>query len=505
MASDLEQPSAPAGLTLHSPWDGWDDAAARSYEGAAPPPAAAALPPSRGWAVLDCFVRRRDGDSFPADGPTVASLTNTRGDPFDVCVSLSAPPRPSTLYLRWPDGPAEGEPLTPVAAHDGALLLLMHYAIPVLGGAAQFPMIDYLVYGADGGGARPSLRLLPPLGGAIADVQARVQAEGIRATKQVLRRMESLDIGIIRRGPDEFAVAELQMAVTGETARPELTVFNPSVSDQWVLKRPRVVPARRGADLDMERILWYWDTSRVVAFGSWMCWVDYSSGVMLCNVFDEDPEILFLELPPRRYHMRRGDHVTGCLEAYHTLGTTDGGNALKFAFVLWYDGMLKRTCDPDPSNFSVTTWKLKIEGNSMDWVEDSWMAAYELWPHNDDFAHIPHDLLQFPMFSIDDPNEVTFILKHEPTEQEDGTYDNAQIWLVSIDMIKKKLKSSLIYVEYQEDSAPEEAELFERKDEFLEPFLPIKLPKDDNSVRTQGVASGCRVPMSRSHGWNPLC
>ncbi|TKW28969.1 hypothetical protein SEVIR_3G364500v4 [Setaria viridis] len=491
MASDLEQPPARVGLTLYSPLE----AATHSYKGGAPPAAVAALPPSRGWVALDCFVRRRDDDSFPADDPTVASLTNSRGDPFDVCVSLNAPPQPSTLYLRWPNGPAEGEPLAPVAAHDGAVLLLMHYPIPVLGDSL-YPMIDYFVYSADSG-ARPSLRWLPPLGGTIGDILARVQAEGFHATNQMLRRMESLDIGIVRRGLEEFVVAELQMTVIGETARPELTVFNPSISDQWVLKRPRVVPVRPNGNLDLEHILWYWDTDKVVAFGSWMCWVDYSSGVMLCNVFDEAPEILFLELPPRLYHMKRHDHVEGGLEAYHTLGTTDGGNALKFAFVLWYDGMLKRTCDPDPSNFSITTWKLRIQGNDMVWVEDSWLAAYDLWPHDDDFAHIPRDLLLFPMFSMDDPNEVTFLLKHKPSEQEDGTYDNAQIWLVSIDMIKKKLKSSILYVENQEDSAPEEAELFERKDWLLEPFLPMKLPKDpssfNNSVRSQGVASGCRV------------
>ncbi|OEL29478.1 hypothetical protein BAE44_0009504 [Dichanthelium oligosanthes] len=149
--------------------------------------------------------------------------------------------------------------------------------------------------------------------------------------------MESLDIGIIHRDLEEedFSVAELQMAATGETTRPELTMFNPFVSDQWVFKRPCVVPVRRRDGLDTKRVL-----------------------------------------------------------------------------------------------------------------------------------------------GKDDPHEVSFILKHESSEQEDGTFDNAQIWLVSIDMIKKKLKSSILYVEDQEDSAPEEAELFERKDWFLEPFLPIEIPKD---------------------------
>ncbi|OEL29477.1 hypothetical protein BAE44_0009503 [Dichanthelium oligosanthes] len=115
---DLAQPPAPVGLTPYSP----REAASHSYskEAATPPPAAAvaALPPSPGWMVLDRFVRRRDDESFPAADPTVGSLTNSRGDPFDVCVSLSAPPRLCTLYLLWPDGPAEGEPLAAVAATE---------------------------------------------------------------------------------------------------------------------------------------------------------------------------------------------------------------------------------------------------------------------------------------------------------------------------------------------------------------------------------------------------
>ncbi|OEL29475.1 hypothetical protein BAE44_0009505 [Dichanthelium oligosanthes] len=56
--------------------------------------------PSPGWMMLDRFVRRRDDDSFPAADPTAASLTNSRGDPFDVCLSFKKPPQPSFLSLR---------------------------------------------------------------------------------------------------------------------------------------------------------------------------------------------------------------------------------------------------------------------------------------------------------------------------------------------------------------------------------------------------------------------
>ncbi|RCV19001.1 hypothetical protein SETIT_3G348800v2 [Setaria italica] len=286
-----------------------------------------------GWMMLDRFVRRRDDESFPTGDPTAASLANSRGDPFDVCLSLKKPPQPSSLYLQWPNSPTEGEPLDAAAAHDGAVLLLMHYTVPVRGGL-PFPMIDYFVYNPAG----PSLRLLPSLGGTIAEVQARAEAEGFHISKEMARRMESLDTGIIHRAPGDFAVAELQITsdMGTSTARPELRVFNPSVSDQWVLKTPRIVPVHPRGELDMHHILWYWDTDAVVPFGTWLCWVDYTTGVMLYNLFDEnsESEILFLELPVKQSCINWDEVGRGWLEAYHALGATKGGDVLKFARVL---------------------------------------------------------------------------------------------------------------------------------------------------------------------------
>ncbi|GJM95536.1 hypothetical protein PR202_ga12282 [Eleusine coracana subsp. coracana] len=60
-----------------------------------PPPAAMAttVPFHSNWILLDRFVRRRDDHSFPADSPTAGTITNSRGDLFDVCLDLNAPPR----------------------------------------------------------------------------------------------------------------------------------------------------------------------------------------------------------------------------------------------------------------------------------------------------------------------------------------------------------------------------------------------------------------------------
>jgi hypothetical protein len=186
--------------------------------------------------------------------------------------------------------------MEPIAAHGGAVLLLMQYAIPVLDGRFRFPMMDYFVYSVN---TKPSLRLLPPIGGTIEEVQA----EGIRATKQILRRMEFLDMGMIVRSHRHFAVAELMVDITDDVARPEVHVFNSCASNQWVLKKPREVSVIENNDLDMNQVLWYWETDCVVPWGTYLCWVDYSAGIMLHNVFDGDADILFLELPARKYHL----------------------------------------------------------------------------------------------------------------------------------------------------------------------------------------------------------
>jgi hypothetical protein len=262
----------------------------------------------------------------------------------------------------------------------------MQCAIPVCDGRLRFLMMDYFVYSV-GGTTPPALRRLPPIGGTIEEVQARVQAEGIRASKQTLRGMEFLDTGIIVRSREHLAVADLIVDVTdGNVARPEVRVFNPRASsDQWVLRRPRVVPVHSNDDLDMNQVLWYWETDAVVPWGgTYLCWVDYSAGgIMLHDVFDDgdDADTLFLELPARKHHLRREDGIgKGNMNAYHTLGTTDSGDTLKFAFVLRHDDVLvKRTGrdeDDVPADFSVLTWKLRTEGGtSMFWEEDNRIAG----------------------------------------------------------------------------------------------------------------------------------
>ncbi|CAL5093314.1 unnamed protein product [Urochloa decumbens] len=293
------------------------------------------------------------------------------------------------------------------------------------------------------------------------------------------RRMESLDIGIIYRGPGDFAVAELQIAAddTGTAARPEVRVFNPAVSDQWVLKMPRIVPVHPRSDLDMDRVLWYWDTDAVAPFGTWLCWVDYTAGVMLYDLFGESSEILFLELPIKQSCINRDEVGRGWLEAYHALGATDGGNVLKFTSVSSddpppSDGITIPVYHPFPNRFVVTTWSLRLAfGNNMAWKKESSVTADEL-RDLDKFDHLPRELLMYPTFNLNNPDIVSFVLK-----KGDGTYDVGEIWLVAINVMKKTIESRMLYIKNYDDCSPEEAELFERKIRYFEPFLAVEFSK----------------------------
>ena len=170
----------------------------------------------------------------------------------------------------------------------------------------------------------------------------------------------------------------------------------------------------------------------------------------------------------------------GWLEAYHALGATKGGDVLKFARVLLYDapppnGIIRPVYGPSPNRFVVTTWSLRLAfGNNMAWKEESSITANQLWDL-DKFDHLPRELLIYPTFNLDNPDVVSFVLK-----KEDGTYDVGEIWLVAVNVMKKTVKSSMLYIKDYDDCSPEEAELFERKIRYLERFLPVELPKNVN-------------------------
>ena len=81
---------------------------------------------------------------------------------------------------------------------------------------------------------------------------------------------------------------------------------------------------------------------------------------------------------------------------------------------------------------------------------------------------LPRELLMYPTFDLENPDFIRFVLK-----EEDGAYDPGEFWLVAVDVMNKAVKSSVLYVKGCGDCSSEEAELFERKIRYFEPFLPV--------------------------------
>jgi hypothetical protein len=91
-------------------------------------------------------------------------------------------------------------------------------------------LYDYFLYTAGDGSRRPSLERFPSVDGTMADFQALFTAGNFVLTRQRLRRLDGLDMGVLRRGrDDDSALAELQIDRFAEV-QVELHVLCPSSS-----------------------------------------------------------------------------------------------------------------------------------------------------------------------------------------------------------------------------------------------------------------------------------
>ncbi|KAF0888203.1 hypothetical protein E2562_013659 [Oryza meyeriana var. granulata] len=351
------------------------------------------------WIMLDCYVFR-DGPFPHDDDPTAAVGHNSRGDEVRVCFRLRAPP------------------------------FQMGYLVSLRPDKA-YKVFDYLLYRA--GAEQPSLDLLAPLGGSFAELQARLEADGlIRLTNQRLRKLKCLDIGVLCRDDEEFVVAELQ--ITRSESGPELHVLRSATSDQWEVKRPLITPVNDIA-LDLEQFLWDWDADTVIPFGNYLCWVDYCLGILFCDVFDENLQLQYLEFPA---------DGRACLYGYQTVGVTDG--VMKFVAPISDDGLVAENFTP-AVGFTIICWILRMdEMDKMMWEKETVLKSDLLWSL-DLFKQRPHHerRVQFPLISIDEPSVIYLVLRQNGNVEEAG-YNYDETWLLAIDMSKKNLKMSFPYI-----------------------------------------------------------
>lgn len=432
------------------------------------------------WVMLDRFVVRRD--DLDVDDSTVASGSGSGEHVFHVGFQLHAPPRVSRILLRVDAGASSFNNFHVVAAHRDALLLQMSYLIEARRGRTlrKYGMIDFFLYRAAGtdGSSRPSLDLLPAVDGTEAEVRTRIEAEGFVWTNQRERRAKGLDLGVVRRGEKEFAVAELQVSCSKEPS--ELHVFCPTKSSQWEIKQPPLIPVGCADDFSLERLLFYWNADKVVTFGSSLCWIDYCYGIIFCDVFDDSPVLYYKEFPSKVPNLYDNCHGTGWVDAYQTVGVTSCGS-LKYVTVVRGDGKIHGEFT-ESSGFTVTSWTLKrTEVNKMEWEKTDEATSDDLW-RLDGFQNLPRIPLRFPHISIDDPNVVCFVLRRRV---EGKCY--RETWLVSVDLSSKAVKASHPYSnpELEETDISCETDFSKSKYWYFESFLPTEFTKYMNLLSTR--------------------
>ncbi|XP_039784064.1 uncharacterized protein LOC120650720 isoform X3 [Panicum virgatum] len=399
---------------------------------------AAAFP---SWAILEPFVFRRDDDaSFPDESkaPVRASGTTSLGAPFRIAFSFAEPPRVSRLYAQLPGfpGPDKLTPLAFLATHHRLALLQVCTLLP------NFVIVqDFFIFSAYHDPS--SLQRLPP--SSEMDAQPPPGHLDYLVERRLLRDRH---IGLLCRGEgeQEFVVAELHLS----------KIRNKVHADIFFLKS--AVPARCGEKWSSVRVpilhsgdpgdLLFWQTEGVVPVDHWLCWIDYSRGMLFCDLFGKPkPTVSFLSDGIGHGALKPGASFT---ITCHTL-RLDGSMAL-----LKNKGMLGR----------------------MRWIEDSTATSDKLWPasaHRESPDEFPHDIVIFPQVNIDRPHVVHFLTSsYEPLKK---------MWLVAIDMNTATVESSSQYINGKEDLATVDSDLTTLRSTCPMPLLTCELSKYLNPPR----------------------
>ncbi|XP_066341709.1 uncharacterized protein [Miscanthus floridulus] len=206
-------------------------------------------------------------------------------------------------------------------------------------------------------------------------------------TRQRLRRLDGLDMGVLRRGRDDSALAELQIDRFAEV-QVELHVLCPSSSGRWQVRHPKI--DFRDSDLNLETLVFNWYSDIVVAVGSYLCWVDYCiGGILLCDAFDASSRLQYIPFPDKLPNLDRALHGRSVSELYQGVSVIEDHGFFKFAMVVQGDGQRFTPA----SGFKLTSWTMKITDEAnMSWTIDSVLDSDDLWKL-DDFARPEHHVL----------------------------------------------------------------------------------------------------------------
>ncbi|RCV39722.1 hypothetical protein SETIT_8G246200v2 [Setaria italica] len=393
---------------------------------ASPPPRAPGWteppPPATGdgsWLILDRFVhlsRRRRG--VVEGDATASSLTeDCAGRPVRASLRIAGPPAVSRLYLHWawrPQIRGFAEPAA-IAAHRNSILFRM--SVPFEDSTCWIDIssspLDYLLF------------------------------QPYRCEQQ--RIMFDEDMGILCHGDNgEFTVADLTYRYRQEVDLCLLHHPPPAgIPLKWSINRLQIPP-------QMKIDLYSWRTDVVVPIDRSLCWVDYYQGILLIDVLADSQsspiqqQLHYVRLPSQALKSRRLYIDPGAPDPFRRVCITDAG-IIKLVCIL--------TKYPPPDDeFTIITWTL-VDINQGSWRKDV-----------DTISCLPRVRPSFPVVSLVDPDVICFLLKEK---------DRNVSWMVEVNMRKKVLLSSALYINEEEEEGPP-SEKDRRNNFFGHSFIPTK-------------------------------
>ncbi|KAL6620770.1 hypothetical protein ACP70R_035909 [Stipagrostis hirtigluma subsp. patula] len=418
------------------------------------------------WVVLDNQLYRKDLASFGADGLTSADGEASNGEPVKVSVILHELPDTSRICVHCPEERDLSSFDSVVAAHGGAVLFRLEGSFEGLTWRGSGHAVDYFIYWACPTG--PKLSLLPRGYSTENEVMAAPEGSWRRLAWPM---MDVKSIGLLLTdNSGGFVVTELHVNLAkleDDVAAPleaelfRLCSHSSATDGEWEVQHTKV---REGKATFCDLNGW-WEAHKVVPYGSYLCWVDYTRGVIFCHVNHPSPELQYLSLPVGDVPVGDPGYFTrGWPQGSRAVSITRGGK-MKFVNIVRSDGRLSGWSRPN-SGFTINVFTLMHKSyDDMEWGDKFTITATQLWAM-EGFDDLPRVVPEFPLVSMDNPNIIYFVLKEKHPLA-------AKTWVVTLDM------NSELVVSYKSiKGVPREGALMASHNIYCNaPFFPSEFSK----------------------------
>ncbi|GJM86453.1 hypothetical protein PR202_ga02314 [Eleusine coracana subsp. coracana] len=302
-----------------------------------------------------------------------------------------------------------------------------------------------------------------------------------------MRRVMAVgSMGILCRGEQEFAVAELKLFKPSRTQIfADICMLRSGTSSgckcnpggEWNSLR---VPIHLNGDNPAHDDMWLlccWQTDTVVPFN--LLVLDrLLSRHSLRRVRRAHPDRVLPPVPFEKVPFTPNRSKTSSW--LYRGATAINDTILMFVDVERNDGIGYGELKPS-AGFTITCYTFNL--NSKDWTEEYKVTSEQLWLTN---TKLPREILTFPQVSIDRPHVMNFVIS-------EFKYVMKKTWVVAIDMKTKTVESFYQYINGFEDRQTEDADLTIEKSDFPKPFIPCEFSKflrfssDTAAVRSDGL------------------